>query len=79
VSRYDLLLLALPTPLLCGAVWGALASIPVALAVGLAGLPSIALLLYAMFVDAPTPATAGARPDARVDASPQRGLAPSDD
>lgn len=58
VSRYDLLLFALPIPLLLGVAWGLLASTPLAFAVGLSGLPSVAMLAYGLFVDAPSPTPA---------------------
>jgi hypothetical protein len=53
VSRYDLLLGVLPLPLLSGAAAGALAAIPSTAGIALGSLPSLLLLLYGLFVDAP--------------------------
>jgi hypothetical protein len=44
--------------LLLGVAWGLLASTPLAFAVGLSGLPSVAMLAYGLFVDAPSPTPA---------------------
>ena len=54
VSRYDLLLGLLPLPLLSGAVAGVLASTSMTAGVALGAVPSLLLLLYGLFVDAPT-------------------------
>lgn len=53
VSRYDLLLGVLPLPLLSGAVAGTLATIPLTAGIALGSVPSLLLLLYGLFVDAP--------------------------
>ena len=53
VSRYDLLLGILPLPLLSGAVAGAVATVPTTAGVALGSVPSLLLLLYGLFVDAP--------------------------
>lgn len=53
VSRYDLLLGLLPLPLLSGAVAGAVATVPTIAGVALGSVPSLLLLLYGLFVDAP--------------------------
>ncbi|WP_144905270.1 hypothetical protein [Halobellus captivus] len=54
VSRYDLLLAALPIPLLLGIGSGVATDMPVALGVSVGGIPSALLLGYGLFVDAPT-------------------------
>lgn len=54
-SRYDVLLLLLPLPLLLGVVGAVLTSAPVAVGAGVGGLPSAALLAYGLFVEPPTP------------------------
>jgi hypothetical protein len=54
VSRYDLLLGLLPLPLLSGAVAGTIATISTTAGIALGSLPSLLLLLYGLFVDAPT-------------------------
>jgi hypothetical protein len=53
VSRYDLFLGLLPLPLVSGAVAGEVAAIPSLAGVALGAVPSILLLLYGLFVDAP--------------------------
>jgi hypothetical protein len=53
VSRYDLLLGILPLPLLSGAVASVLAAIPSTAGIALGSVPSLLLLLYGLFVDAP--------------------------
>jgi hypothetical protein len=54
LTRYDLFLLLLPLPLLVGASWAAVTSIPLSAGVGLGGLPTAALLVYGLFIDGPT-------------------------
>ena len=53
-TRYDLLLVLLPLPLLLGVVGAKLLSFPVAFGVGVGGLPSALLLGYGLFVATPT-------------------------
>ena len=53
-SRYDLLLAALPIPLLAGVVGSTLLGVDPALGVGAGSIPSLALLGYGLFVGAPT-------------------------
>ena len=53
-TRYDLLLVLLPLPLLLGVVGARLLSLPAAFGVGVGGLPSALLLGYALFVASPT-------------------------
>ncbi|MFC5365357.1 hypothetical protein [Salinirubrum litoreum] len=53
VSRYDLFLCLLPLPLLSGATASLLAAIPSTVGIALGSLPSLLLLLYGLFVDAP--------------------------
>ena len=53
-TRYDLLLLLLPLPLLSGAVSAGLLAVPAALGVGAGGLGSALLLGYGLFVASPT-------------------------
>ncbi|WP_156105576.1 hypothetical protein [Halobellus rufus] len=55
VSRYDLLLAALPIPLLLGIGSGVLTDLPLAAAAGLGSVPSALLLAYGLFVHAPRP------------------------
>ena len=54
VSRYDLLLVLLPLPLLCGAFASALTPVPETMAMGIASLPSALLFVYAITAAAPT-------------------------
>ena len=56
LTRYDLFLLLLPLPLVVGASWAATTPAPLSAGVGLAGLPTVALLLYGLFIGGPTPA-----------------------
>lgn len=53
ITRYDLLLLLLPLPLCLGTVGATLTTVPLSVGVGAGGLPSLALLLYGLFVDGP--------------------------
>jgi hypothetical protein len=53
VSRYDLLLGVLPLPLFSGAVAGAVGALSPTAGVALGSVPSLLLLLYGLFVDAP--------------------------
>ena len=53
-TRYDLFLLLLPLPLLVGASWAAMASIPLSAGIGMGGLPTLALLAYGLFIGGPT-------------------------
>lgn len=55
VSRYDLLLAVLPLPLACGTLVATLVGAPTALGVGIGGIPSMLLLAYGLFFDAPAP------------------------
>jgi hypothetical protein len=57
VTRYDLLLAALPILLLSGAAVGVLSSVALHVGVALGAVPSILLLYYGLFHSAPTPAT----------------------
>ena len=52
-SRYDLLLAALPVPLLVGAALGAAGAISLTLGLWLGSLLSLPLLAYAVFLDPP--------------------------
>ncbi|MDS0299870.1 hypothetical protein NDI76_14065 [Halogeometricum sp. S1BR25-6] len=52
-SRYDWLLVTLPLPMLLGVAVAAAADVPAAFGVSAGGLPSAAMLLYALFVDPP--------------------------
>lgn len=54
VSRYDLLLAILPLPLLLGVTSASLSPIPLHYGVSLGSLPSVFLLAYGLFYDAPT-------------------------
>ncbi len=54
VSRYDLLLVLLPLPLLCGAFASALTPVPGTVAMVTASLPSALLFVYAITAAAPT-------------------------
>ena len=54
ISRYDLLLVLLPAPLLCGAFASVFTSIPEATAMGTASLPSALVVVYAITAAAPT-------------------------
>jgi hypothetical protein len=53
VSRYDLFLGLLPLPLVSGAVAGAVGALSTTAGVALGSIPSLLLLLYGLFVDAP--------------------------
>lgn len=55
VSRYDLLLAALPTSLLSGTVAGSLSALPLHVGAALGAVPSLLLLCYGLFHDAPRP------------------------
>lgn len=55
VSRYDLLLAALPTSLLSGTAVGSLSSLPLHFGVALGAVPSVLLLYYGLFYSAPIP------------------------
>ncbi len=63
-TRYDLLLILLPLPLLLGMLGAQFVAVPTALGAGVGGLPSALLLGYGLFVAAPG-RTAGDRPDTR--------------
>jgi hypothetical protein len=52
-SRYDWLLVSLPLPMLLGVAAAAAAGAPAAVGVGVGGLPSAAMLAYALFADPP--------------------------
>jgi len=54
VPRYDLLLVLLPIPLLCGAFASVFTSIPETTAMGTASLPSTLVFVYAITAAAPT-------------------------
>jgi hypothetical protein len=54
LSRYDLFLLLLPLPLCLGMLGAELTTVPLSTGVGMGGLPSLALLVYGLFVDGPT-------------------------
>lgn len=55
VSRYDLLLAALPASLLSGTAVGGLSALPLHFGVALGAVPSILLLYYGLFHSAPVP------------------------
>lgn len=59
-SKYDLLLVLLPIPLLLGALGGILSPLPYFVGLGLGALSSMVVLAYAVSVAAPVPATAEA-------------------
>ena len=52
-SRYDWLLMLLPVPMLLGAAVAAAVGVRLAFGVSVGGLPSAAMLAYALFVDPP--------------------------
>lgn len=56
VTRYDLLLAALPMLLLSGAAVGVLSSVALHVGVALGAVPSMLLLYYGLFHSAPVPA-----------------------
>lgn len=53
VSRYDLLLAAVPTSLLSGTAVGSLSTLPLHAGIALGAVPAIALLYYGLFRHAP--------------------------
>lgn len=53
-TRYDLLLVLLPLPLLLGAFVSVLTSVPLELGVGAGSLPSAVVFGYAIWIAAPT-------------------------
>lgn len=53
-SRYDLLLVLLPIPLLCGALAAVFTPFPETIAIGAGSLPSALLFVYAITAAAPT-------------------------
>lgn len=53
LSRYDLLLLAIPIPLLSGLLAGLVGSGPMVEELGAGALLAILLITYGLFVDAP--------------------------
>jgi hypothetical protein len=55
VSRYDLLLAALPASLLSGTAVGSLSALPLHVGTALGAVPSLLLLCYGLFHDAPRP------------------------
>lgn len=58
-SRYDLLLVCLPLPLVLGFEWATMTAAPMSAGVGLGSVPTLVLLAYSLFVGGPTdPATA---------------------
>jgi hypothetical protein len=57
LTRYDLFLVLLPLPLLLGASWATLTSTPLSAGIGMGGVPTLALLLYGLFVGGPTAPT----------------------
>lgn len=59
VSRYDLLLAVLPTPLTAGLVIGAVSEVPSTGATALGGLLAALLVAYGLFVDAPVEPSGG--------------------
>jgi len=54
LTRYDLLLVLLPLPLLLGAALSAFTSVPLELGIGVGSLPSALVFGYAIWVAAPT-------------------------
>ncbi|MFB6161577.1 MAG: hypothetical protein ABEJ61_10455 [Haloferacaceae archaeon] len=72
-TRYDLLLAALPAPLLAGLVVAFATGTSTSAGVGIGSVGSAALLGYALFYDPPTEATSDAA------GSPTRSFAPGDD
>jgi hypothetical protein len=54
VSRYDLLLAAMPVPLAAGVGYAAATGLPTAGGLGVGSLLSAILLAYGLFFDAPT-------------------------
>jgi len=54
ITRYDLLLVLLPLPLLCGAFASAVTPLSEAVAMGIGSLPSAFVFLYAITAAAPT-------------------------
>ena len=59
ISRYDLLLVLLPLPLLLGLVGATVTTAPLSIGAGLGSLPSLVLLAYGLFVGGPTTVTDG--------------------
>lgn len=53
VSRYDLLLALLPVPLCSGLLAGSLGSLSTTLGAAAGAVPSLLLVLYGLFVEAP--------------------------
>jgi hypothetical protein len=53
LTRYDLVLLLLPLPLLVGMLGAEMTTVPLSAGVGMGGVPSVALLFYGLFVDGP--------------------------
>jgi hypothetical protein len=53
-SRYDLLLVLLPIPVLLGGSIALMTDVPDPLGLGVGSLPSVALLIYAITAAAPT-------------------------
>jgi hypothetical protein len=53
-SRYDLLLVLLPLPLVLGLGWATLTAAPMSAGVSLGSVPTLAVLAYSLFVGGPT-------------------------
>ncbi|CCC41347.1 hypothetical protein [Haloquadratum walsbyi] len=53
-SRYDLLIIILPVPLIVGFLVSVMTAVPVSVGVGTGGVPSALLLGYGLFIDDPS-------------------------
>ncbi|MFD1632555.1 hypothetical protein ACOZ4L_07140 [Haloplanus ruber] len=60
-TRYDLLLLLLPLPLLLGAALSVVTSVPLKVGIGVGSLPSALVFVYAIWFAAPTRAGVNGR------------------
>lgn len=53
-SRYDLLLIILPVPLIIGFLSSIMTPVPVSVGISVGGVPSAILLGYGLFIDDPS-------------------------
>jgi len=54
LSRYDLILVLLPLPLLFGIGWASVTAAPMSAGASLGSVPTLAVLVYGLFVAGPT-------------------------